>query len=198
MAEEIENQESDVELTDVDADVSDDRIRESDLGPEALGRQVQELIGERDDFKDRLLRKQAEFENFKKRTDRERADFVKFASAELMREVLNVLDSFELALTENRPGDGETRGVHEGFELIYKQLMDSMKRFGLEHIEAKGQAFDPNIHQAVSTQSTDEVAEGTVLEELRRGYRLNGKLLRPVMVIVAAPTDNGSGGEGSA
>ena len=90
------------------------------------------MTTERDDFKDRLLRKQAEFENFQKRTDRERAEFVKYASAELMREVLNVVDSFELALNEAGSGDADEQRIRQGFDLIYKQLLDSLKRFGLE------------------------------------------------------------------
>ena len=140
--------------------------------------ELQALKEERDGLYDRLLRKQAEFENYKKRVDRERSEFVQFASAELMRELLNALDSFDLAL---RNTDGDLRG----FELIYKQLQDTMGRFGLKAIEAKGQKFDPNIHQAVSTQTTDEVEENTVVEEMRRGYTLNGRLLRPAMVTVS-------------
>jgi len=140
--------------------------------------ELQALKEERDGLYDRLLRKQAEFENYKKRVDRERSEFVQFASAELMRELLNALDSFDLALRN-------TGGDLRGFELIYKQLQDTMGRFGLKAIEAKGQKFDPNIHQAVSTQPTDDVEEDTVVEEMRRGYMLNGRLLRPAMVTVA-------------
>ncbi len=195
MSEEIENQNSpfDPEST-VEADLESPR---TELDPLALSRSVEELTSERDDFKDRLLRKQAEFENFKKRTDRERAEFVKYASAELMREVLNVVDSFELALNDEGSGDGEAQSVRQGFEMIYKQLLDSLTRFGLEVIEAKGHPFDPNVHEAVTTEPSSE-AEGTVLGELRRGYRLHGKLLRPAMVTVAAPagdeSDVGSSG----
>src|SRR5215475_4145136 len=108
---------------------------------------LQKLKEERDSLYDRLLRKQAEFENYKKRVERERSEFVQFASAELMKELLNALDSFELAL-RNAKTDEQTR---RGFELIYKQLLDTMGRFGLKPIEAKGKIFDPHYHQAVST-----------------------------------------------
>jgi molecular chaperone GrpE len=147
-------------------------------GGEAPPDEVQALKEERDGLYDRLLRKQAEFENYKKRVERERSEFVQFASAELMKELLNALDSFDLAL---RNAGGDLRG----FELIYKQLQDTMGRFGLKAIEVKGQKFDPNIHQAVSTQPTDDVEENTIVEEMRRGYMLNGRLLRPAMVTVA-------------
>ena len=143
--------------------------------------ELQTLKEERDGLYDRLLRKQAEFENYKKRVERERAEFVQFASSELMKEILNALDSYELAL-KNAAGDERVR---QGFGLIYKQLQDTLARFGLKAIEAKGQKFDPNFHQAVSTQAADEVEENTVLEEMRKGYLLNGRLLRPAMVSVA-------------
>ena len=140
--------------------------------------ELQALREERDSLYDRLLRKQAEFENYKKRIERERTEFVQFASSELMRELLGVLDSFDLAL---RNSGGDMRG----FELIYKQLHDTLTRFGLKAVEAGGQTFDPNLHQAVATQPTDEVEENTITEEMRRGYLLNGRLLRPAMVTVA-------------
>jgi molecular chaperone GrpE len=152
-------------------------------GGEASVSELDALKEERDGLYDRLLRKQAEFENYKKRVDRERSEFVQFASAELMRELLNALDSFDLALRN-------TGGDLRGFELIYKQLQDTMGRFGLKPIEAKGQKFDPNFHQAVATQPADNVEENTVVEEMRKGYTLNGRLLRPAMVIVSTKKES--------
>jgi molecular chaperone GrpE len=144
-----------------------------------------QLKTERDELYDRLLRKQAEFDNYKKRIERERSEYVQFASAELMRELLNAMDSFDLAIhnasSDSASGDKMLRGL----DLIYKQFQDTLGRFGLKAIEARGQVFDPNLHQAVSTVPTDDVAENTVVDELRKGYTLNGKLLRPVMVSVA-------------
>src|SRR5688572_1033578 len=151
-------------------------------GGEAPPDELQSLKDERDSLYDRLLRKQAEFENYKKRVERERSEFVQFASAELMKELLNALDSFDLAL---RNSGGDIRG----FELIYKQLQDTLTRFGLKAIDAKGRKFDPNVHQAVATQPTDEVEENTITEEMRKGYLLNGRLLRPAMVTVAVKKD---------
>jgi len=153
-----------------------------------LQREIETLKKEREELYDRVLRKQAEFENYKKRMDREKSDFMQFASAELMKEILNALDSFELAL-KNASTQAGGQNMLRGFELIYKQLQDTLLRFGLKPIEAKGKKFDPHFHQAVSTQPTDEAEENTVVEEMRKGYLLNGRLLRPAMVAVAAKKD---------
>jgi molecular chaperone GrpE len=153
--------------------------------PENLKQDLENLKKEYDSVYDRLLRKQAEFENFKKRADREKSEYIQFASSELVKELLNVLDSFDLAL-RNAAGDGAGKAeTLRGFELIYKQIQDTMARFGLKPIEAKGKAFDPNFHQAVSTQASKDLEENTVVEEMRKGYTLNGRLLRPAMVTVS-------------
>jgi molecular chaperone GrpE len=147
-----------------------------------------ELKKERDELFDRLLRKQAEFDNYKKRVDREKSEFLQFAAADLMKELLNALDSFDLAL-KNAASKPDAQSMLRGFQLIYKQLQDTLTRFGLKPIDAKGKEFDPHFHQAVSTQATDEVEENMVIDEMRKGYLLNGRLLRPAMVSVAAKKD---------
>src|SRR5262249_55346667 len=154
--------------------------------PQTVPPEVQEIENlkrERDDLYDRLLRKQAEFENFRKRMDREKSEFMQFASADLMKELLNALDSFDLAL-RNAAQDGAKggEGTLRGFELISKQIQDTMSRFGLKPIEVRGKKFDPNFHQAVSTKPSNDVEENTVIDEMRKGYTLNGRLLRPAMV----------------
>lgn len=146
---------------------------------------LQNLKEERDDLYGRLLRKQAEFENLKKRVEREKSEYAQFASSELMRELLSALDSFELAIRNASAEGGGSENMLRGFELIHKQLQDTLARAGLKAIEAKGQPFDPNYHQAVSTQAATDVADNTVVEELRKGYVLNGRLLRPAMVTVS-------------
>src|SRR5215813_12961536 len=149
-----------------------------------LQQEIELLKKERDGLYDRLLRKQAEFENYRKRMDREKSDYLQFASADLMKELLNALDSFELAL-KNAAAKPDTQNMLRGFELIHKQIQDTLTRFGLKPIEAKGKTFDPHFHQAVSTQPTDDVEENTVMDEMRKGYLLNGRLLRPAMVAVS-------------
>jgi len=195
MQDEFDNQMVPSESEETDTGALDTDL-EKPLNPIQLSEELQELSGERDELRDTLLRKQAEFENFRKRIDRERADFVKFASSELMREVLNVLDSFELALNDVSADDEQSANVRKGFELIYKQLFDTLKRFGLETVPSSGVKFDPHVHEAVSTQPTDELEEGTVMTELRKGYLLHGKLLRPAMVTVAATVATTSSEEG--
>ena len=159
--------------------------RESSAADPVVSGELQKLIEERDNLQDRLLRKQAEFENYKKRIERERSEYVQFASAELMRELLNALDSFDLAIHNVGKDSGGSENLLRGLDLIYKQFQDTLGRFGLKAIEAAGQPFDPNFHQAVSTVPTDEVEENIVVDELRRGYTLNGRLLRPAMVSVS-------------
>jgi molecular chaperone GrpE len=164
-------------------DISEIGEQNSAPASEATGEnELQALRQERDSLFDRLLRKQAEFENYKKRMERERSELVQSASADLMKELLNALDSFDLAIINSTGNEQST----QGFKLIYKQLLDTMGRFGLKAIDAKGQKFDPNYHQAVTTTPTDKVAENTILDELRKGYLLNGRLLRPAMVNVAS------------
>jgi molecular chaperone GrpE len=152
--------------------------------------EIDALKKDRDNLYDRLLRKQAEFENYKKRMDREKSEFMQFASSELMKELLNALDSFDLAI-RNATAEGKGgENILRGFELIYKQLQDTLTRFGLKPIEANGKTFDPNFHQAVSTQAATDVEENTVIEEMRKGYTLNGRLLRPAMVSVSVKGKN--------
>src|SRR5262249_3403334 len=147
--------------------------------------EIENLKKERDDLFDRLLRKQAEFENFRKRMEREKSEYIQFAAADLMKELLNALDSFDLAI-RNAASEGKgSENMLRGFELIHKQLQDTLTRFGLKPLEAKGKKFDPNFHQAVATKPTNEVEENTVIDEMRKGYTLNGRLLRPAMVSVS-------------
>jgi molecular chaperone GrpE len=152
---------------------------------QALSQELENLKKERDSLYDRLLRKQAEFENYKKRIDREKSEFAQFASVEVMKGLLNTLDSFDLALQNAAAAGSGNEDTLKGFELIYKQLQDTLMRFGLKPIESKGQTFDPNYHQAVSTEPSDDLEENTVVQEMRKGYTLNGRLLRPAMVSVS-------------
>jgi molecular chaperone GrpE len=138
---------------------------------------------ERDDFYDRLLRKTAEFDNYRKRVERERRESAQYAAADLLEQVLPIVDDFERALqAEAGP---ESAAYRQGVELIYKQLQDLLARRGVKPIDAVGQAFDPNLHQAITYESSPGHAEGEVIEEVRRGYKYGDRLLRPAMVKVA-------------
>jgi molecular chaperone GrpE len=151
----------------------------SDL--EAIAAERDRLIEEKNDLMDRLLRRQAEFDNFRRRAERDRADVVDFANAESLRAILPILDDFERALKMESAGKEYARGM----ELIYQRFLDTLKKLGLEPISAKGQKFDPHLHHAVDMVETDAVEDHTVLDEYQPGYNFRGRLLRPAMVKVA-------------
>jgi molecular chaperone GrpE len=142
------------------------------------------LKRERDDFYDRFLRKSAEFENYRKRVERERREQADHTVTDLLIDLLNVVDDFERALAVS--ADEGSEGYRKGVELIYAKLQDLLRRRGVKPIEALGADFDPNVHQAVAQEPSDEHREGEVTEELRRGYMLGDRLLRPAMVKVAS------------
>jgi len=146
------------------------------------GSELQNLKAERDTLIDRLARLQAEFENARKRTAREQQDFREYAVADAVKALLPTLDSFERALQTGAAEKSEFRG---GIELIYKQLQDALQKLGLRAIPAKGELFDPHLHEAIEMVETTDAADHQVLEELQRGYKLKDRLLRPSMVKVA-------------
>jgi molecular chaperone GrpE len=131
-----------------------------------------------------LLRKTADFENLKRRTEREKTDFFKFALAEVIRDILAVLDNFERALAHG-PDAGKPEDFRAGIAMIAKQLSETLRKYGLTEIPAQGLPFDPNVHEAIVKEETESAAPGTVLEVLQKGYALNDRLLRPARVKVA-------------
>ena len=166
------------------SDVSSD----ANLPSETLEGQLAAIVAERDrlaaekaDLADRLLRARAEFDNARRRAERERSEFLQFAAMDLVKDVLPVLDDFERALKV----ETADRNYAKGVELIYQRLYETLKKLGLEPIEAAGRPFDPNLHQAVERVETDEADDHTVIGEFQRGYNFKGKLLRPAMVRVA-------------
>lgn len=151
--------------------------------PDPLAGEVKRLQAEVASLRDSLARRQADFENTRKRIERERGEESHRAVARVAEAVLPVLDSFERALAATPTGDAEE--YRKGFELIEKQLFEALARFGVEPMETEGQPFDPHVHEAVERVESQDHPEGTVLSELRRGYRLRDKVLRPAMVRVA-------------
>jgi molecular chaperone GrpE len=150
-------------------------VREDDL---------QRIKAERDTLLDRLARLQAEFENARKRTAREQQDFRDFALADAIKTLLPILDSFERAL-QTMPADRGDSQLRGGVELIYRQFRDAMEKLGVQAISTKGELFDPRLHEAVEMVDTAKARDHEVVEELQRGYKLKGRLLRPAMVKVA-------------
>lgn len=146
------------------------------------GSELQKVRAERDMLVDRLARLQAEFENARKRTAREQQDFREYAVADAVKALLPSLDSFERALQTSTADKSEFRS---GVELIYKQLQDALQKLGLRAIPAKGEPFDPHLHEAIEMVETPDADDHQILEELQRGYKLKDRLLRPSMVKVA-------------
>jgi molecular chaperone GrpE len=152
---------------------------------------VFELQRERDELLDRLLRKTAEFDNYRKRVERERREQADQAVTDLLEDLLLVVDDFDRALTVDAPAaDADNAGVsayRKGVELIHGKLYDLLRKRGVRPIETLGTDFDPNLHQAVIHESSPDHREGEVIGELRRGYFIGDRLLRPAMVKVAKP-----------
>jgi molecular chaperone GrpE len=144
--------------------------------------ELQKLKAERDTLLERLARLQAEFENARKRTLRDQQEYREYAVSDAVKSLLPILDSLERAL-QLAPGAGND--IRSGVELIYKQLQDTLAKLGLRPIAAKGELFDPHLHEAIEMVDTDEVGDHQILEELQRGYKLKERLLRPAMVRVA-------------
>jgi molecular chaperone GrpE len=152
--------------------------QQADTQPDPL----EELRREKDSLQDRLLRTAAEFDNYRKRVERERRELADYMKADVLAEILPIVDNFERALQSPSP-EGEP--LRKGVELIHKQMLDFLRKRGVTPIEALGADFDPNFHQAVIHETSPSHREGEVIEELQRGYMLGDKLLRPAMVKVA-------------
>lgn len=146
------------------------------------------LVRERDDLRDRLLRMTADFDNYRKRTDRERRELAEYASADLIKDLLPALDDIERALgapLDTGPGADKLATFREGLSLIHRQLLDVLKRRGVEPLDVVGQDFNPEWHEALAKEPLGDRRDGEITAEIRRGYRLGTRLLRPAMVKVA-------------
>jgi molecular chaperone GrpE len=135
-------------------------------------------------FRDLALRSQADFENYRKRSIREREDAVKYANFSLVEKLVPVLDSFELGLQAAKANEAATPIV-SGMEMVRRQLEDVLHQFGVEGMDATGHPFDPNLHEAVAQEPSAEVPEGSIVRQLRKGYRLRDRLVRAALVVVS-------------
>ena len=143
------------------------------------------LQADLDRFRDLALRSQADFDNYKKRSAREKDEAIKYANSALLERLLPVVDNFELGLAAAR-GEGEASPIFSGMSLVFKQLNDFLTDNGLQPIDAVGQKFDPNLHEAIAHEPSDKVAEGSIIHQTRRGYRYKDRLLRPASVVVSS------------
>jgi molecular chaperone GrpE len=161
---------------------------ELDPIPSDPGGADEALRRERDDLYDRLLRTGAEFDNYRKRTERERREWAESASADLIRDLLPVVDDFERALAapvDASGGDDVLVRYRDGVALIHRQLLETLRRRGVEPLDVLGKDFDPEWHEAVGHDPAEGRKDGEITTEVRRGYRIGQRLLRPAMVKVA-------------
>ncbi len=189
---EIEDVSSEAEPDDVDeAEGSEGGDAGADKGQDSEGGGAEDQAGtdggeskepseEDEAWSDKYTRLMADFQNFRKRTEKEKADVYSFANEKIMTDLLQVIDNFERALGS----ECQDQAYAEGMQMIFKQLTDILKSAGLEEIEAVGHDFDPNFHHAVLTDSSPDFDSGKVTEVLQKGYKLNGKVIRPSMVKV--------------
>jgi molecular chaperone GrpE len=169
----------------------DEEIRQRDTASvadpseqiESLVAERDALANERDQLRDLMMRRQADFENFRRRVERERTEFAEYAGMETVKTLLPAIDDFERAL-KSVPAE-ESSEFGKGIELIYQRLLDALKKAGLEPIETVGQKFDPHLHHAIEMVDTPDAEDHAILGEFQRGYHFKGRLLRPAMVKVA-------------
>ncbi len=155
-----------------------------------LSQQIESLKTQLEERSTQYMRIAADFENYRKRTQKEKEDLEVQIKRNTILELLPVVDNFERARSHLKPQSEGEMTIHKSYQGVYKQLVDSLKRLGVAPMRPDGQEFDPNLHEAVMREPTDEHSEGTVLEELVRGYYLGDRVLRHAMVKVAAPKED--------
>lgn len=155
-----------------------------------LKQQVESLQTQLEERNNQYMRIAADFENFRKRTQKEKEELEQQVKRVTITELLPIVDNFERARSHLKPQTDAELSIHKSYQSVYKQLVDSLKRLGVSAMRPEGSEFDPNLHEAVMRQPTNEHPEGTVLEELVRGYFLGDRVLRHAMVKVAAPSES--------
>ena len=147
---------------------------------------LKNLAEQAQQYRDQLLRTAADLDNYRKRAVRERQEAIKFASEGLLQKLVPILDSFDMAMSAANAGENSSaQALQAGVAMIHQQLKTALAESGLEEIDATHQAFDPNFHEAVAQEESTEVPEGHVTRQIRKGYRLRERLLRPASVVVA-------------
>jgi molecular chaperone GrpE len=148
--------------------------------------ELKQRAAKADEHWDRLLRTTADFDNYKKRASREKQDAIKYANEGLVEKLIPVLDNFDMALAAAQStGSQAVQSLQTGINMVHQQLRAALAEAGLEEIDAIGKPFDPNFHEAVSQQESAQAPDGTVLQQMRKGYKLKGRLIRPASVVVS-------------
>ena len=156
---------------------------------EELAQEVESLRSQVDDRTNQYVRIAADFDNFRRRAQKEKEELEDKIKCSTISELLPVVDNFERARSQIKPQTDGEMNIHKSYQSVYKQLVDCLKRVGVSPMRSEGKEFDPNLHEAVMREATDEHPEGTVMEELVRGYMLGDRVLRHAMVKVAAAPD---------
>jgi molecular chaperone GrpE len=172
---------SELESAPAAAEIVPDSVESIEAAGSVSRAEFEQLKTERDQLVDRIARLQAEFENARKRGERERLEFRDYATGSVVEQFLPVVDNFELALKS----DGSADQLRSGVVLIVKQMEDVLKQMQVIPVPAVGEAFDPRVHEALGTVERDDLPDQHVAEEIRRGYKLRDRLLRPALVRVA-------------
>lgn len=175
-----ENAQAEAETADAAQEPSQEQ---ASLSPEQ--QEIEQLKQQADEHYQRLLRAQADFDNFRRRTRQEKEEFAKYASLKVVEQLLPVVDNFERALAAGKESN-DYDALLKGVDMIFRQLDQVLAAEGLKPMEAVGQPFNPEYHQAIMQVESDEHEEGIVVEELQKGYLLKDKVLRPAMVKVSS------------
>jgi molecular chaperone GrpE len=176
IAEEIQETVTDTDAENAEMDAS---------APPTLEEQLAAAQAEAEDYKDRWMRSQAEFANARKRMEKQRLDAHGNATANVMNKLLPIVDDFDRAM-ENLPAEISENSWLEGIQLMQRKLMATLENFNVTPIEAVGEPFDPNLHEAITQEPTDEYESGTVCRVLQTGYKIGDRVIRPSLVVVAA------------
>jgi len=175
-----------------EAEVKIEQPRENNRPETEQPDEVTDWQAEADKYRDLYLRTKAETENMKRRLEKEKTDFIKFANESLIKDILPVVDNLERALKHSESSSNGDQGISEGVRLTYEGLKNALEKFGVKPVEAMGEPFDPNFHEAMMQRDDPEVEANTVLEEIQKGYLLHDRLIRPSMVVVSRkPADDG-------
>jgi molecular chaperone GrpE len=163
-------------------EIVDDINAGEDLG-------IEESEKEKQEFNEKYLRLNADFDNFRKRMQKEKIDLIKYANEDIIIDFLNVIDNFDRAIDGAEKAE-DMKTVIEGIKMVQKQFHDTLEKRGLSLVNCIGEDFDPHLHEAMLHEETDEVKEGQILEELQKGYKLNDKVIRYPKVKVAKAKTN--------
>jgi molecular chaperone GrpE len=155
----------------------------------SLTAQIAELTEQRDSAQNQYVRIAADFDNFRKRNAKEKEELEIRVKCNTIGDLLVVVDNFERARTQIKPQNEGESAIHKSYQGLYRQLVDGLKKSGVAPMRPEGEMFDPNLHDAIARQPTDEHPEGTIIEELQRGYFLGDKILRHALVKVAIPIE---------